>query len=424
MINPLYLTFDAYLRSKSVILDNFFNYQFDKPVKGQAHTAPSLSLHMLTYPEENNHWVAYLAEKTRYRDKTISLSSQYSDEQNMLIFWSHGTMMHVTLTPEMIKKMRADYLKNRKDFDATLDDVAWLTFMLKTLDLRHGWANTSLLKTLEPTQREKNALVFLLAAPQVGFINSIAAFSVALAVLGTTLITPYYIYVCHYVLTVAEHKARYGGRTLSPEMRSIIFYDALAMGAQTFVVTAYASFMLHSHYLELPSVYESIQAVLGRFKPLIINGIPLDVHLAMIITSGIVIGGMTLYVTWLRNHDNPNFKSRHYGYTVALGFMIGFCIYAATMMPGLGQFMSETTFAGFAEGAAILMYGAGLHLLANSTARPELGNTKAMEEQHGLIEPYSPVDKSAVSSPLTVAWSQHPSKNPVISRARSLSCTF
>lgn len=400
MGKPLHLIFGSMLRSRSRILDNFFNYQFDMPKNTDNRVAapdPTLSLHFLTHPDENDHWIAYLADKTRYRPRKIRLKQTYDTTHTLLVFESQGVLMYIDMCAEKIKTMRNAFTVNMDIyFQNTCTDPEWLNRKLKELGLKFGWADKQALGILEPSKREKHAVIFMFAVPQVGFINSIAAFNLTLAVLGTTLLTPYYVYSCHFAVTAARCKKNNGGRVLSPEVRSIIQYDALAMGAQIFVVTGYAAFMMHSTYLEWPSVYESIQAVMGRFKPVIINGIPLDVHLALIISSGIFIGAVSLYITWLRNHDNENFKSQHYGYTIGLGFFIGFSIYAATMMPAVGNFISDEIIAGFAEGAAILLYGALLHKLASASARPALakilhaqpGTSTNNDTHHGPIEPY------------------------------------
>lgn len=436
MLEYTHLTFGSILRRRSRVLDNFFNYQFDMIQENEeSKAAPerSLSLNPLTHPDENDHWIAYLADKTQYRRKKIALKSTYGPEHPILVFGAQGALMYSDMNPEKIKKIRYEFDRIKKiDSEQKFSDEVWFIHRLSEQGFSYGWVSQDTLKVLQPSKREKHAVIFLLAVPQVGFINAIAAVNLTLAVLGTTLLTPYYVYACHFAVTVAQCKSNNGGRILSPEVRSIIERDSIALGAQTFVATAFAAFIMHTTVLEWPSVYESIQVVLGHFKPVIINGIPLDVHLALIVTSGIFIGAISLYITWLRNNDNPNFKAKHYSYTLALGFFIGFGIYAATMMPGLGNFMSNTTFAGFAEGAAILLYGAGLHKLASVTARPALaavlkhqpGQVQANTSQHGLIEPYIEDQQSlkcAVTKPTTFQYnSQNPKDSSV--RPRSHSC--
>lgn len=419
MFEDTHITFGPMLRRRSRVLDNFFNYQFDMPPES------SLSLNVLTHPDENDHWIAFIADQTRYRPRKVSVHPNYQPDTPVLVYSSMGVLMYSEITPDKIKKMREEVARLKQvDFETRCTDLEWFSRRLKALRPNYGWVSKDTLKVLQPTKREKHAVIFILGIPQAGFINAIAGFNLTLALLGTTLLTPYYIYACHFAITVAHCKKNNGGRILSPEVRSIITRDALTLGAQTFVVTAYAAFMMHSTFLEWPSVYESIQAVLGRFKPVIINGIPLDVHLALIVTSGIFIGAISLYITWLRNNDNPNFKARHYSYTLALGFFIGFGIYAATMMPSLGNFMSENTFAGFAEGAAILLYGAGLHKIASATARPALANIKASTTQHGLIEPYledqQQLPNDAVKNMMVHQYQPNPDKDAA--RPRSQSC--
>lgn len=400
-----YSAFNLILRGHAYLLDNTYNYQFKNQIEARSAyaTMPARSdaapfatatnayatmlgpddhhLYLTTRNDngsDNN--IAWLASKTKYKPHKIELQKTYDAEHPYLIFCTHGRMYYFEVTPEKIVKLQKS-MKNRKYLiNDQQDKMEWFNEYILSQGMHCGWGSKTDTQTLQASMYEKKFLITVLAIPQVGFVNFMALINVTLSVIASTLVTPYYLYVCHVQLEISKYKERNGGRPPSDQLRIIIERDGLTIAAQAFAVTGYAAILMRGHILKSPDVYLPIEKLFGNYSSLVVRGLPIEVHIAVMLVSAFVMAFLTIAISAIRNYDNPRFGRSHYGIAFALGFFTGIIGYAATMISSPNIYFSSKTVSGIFEILTALAFGAGLHKLAAETTRREPADISSAEQ--------------------------------------------